>query len=88
MGESLFIPRQTSKSDSCVMDDDFSISDFFTQNPICCWIHTHPQHGQMLSSIDLHMQYNLQNTSTSDNILAIVYSPENKVQLRGYKLNT
>jgi hypothetical protein len=25
-----------------VMEDDFNVSEFFSHNPICCWIHTHP----------------------------------------------
>ncbi|KRX09711.1 hypothetical protein PPERSA_02583 [Pseudocohnilembus persalinus] len=53
----------------------FQIVQFFSQ-------------GQQMSAVDLHNQYLYQvNSQNQNTFLGIIYAPEEKIQLQGYKLN-
>ena len=75
----LLIPKQTGTQNTCSTTDEQEMLDFLDQQGLIClgWIHTHPSQSSFLSSVDLHMQFSLQQLLPA--AVAIVCSLKDKV---------
>ena len=75
----LLIPKQTGTQNTCSTTDEQEMLDFLDQQDLIClgWIHTHPSQSSFLSSVDLHMQFSLQQLLPA--AVAIVCSLKDKV---------
>ncbi len=58
----LLIPQQVNKYDSCETEEGPEIADAFIKHNLLQfgWIHTHPDFGVFLSSVDMHTQFEAQ----------------------------
>ncbi|PPQ79036.1 hypothetical protein CVT25_002345 [Psilocybe cyanescens] len=82
----LLIPKQTSTSDTCTMDEEELVLQFTEERSLITlgWIHTHPSQSCFMSSVDLHTHSGFQRMLPES--FAVVCAPKSNPNFGIFRL--